>query len=174
MTKFFSLMIVLALLMISCGKNNENKSQNQAQPSTQVAQAAKEVPQKTIQPVTGTKLTEFAQSIVTSSTLSKMATDETVTVPLTITNTSTQTWTKGTGIHAYYQWLDSKRKDVGRPGGCYFPKNVLPNESVEVKMKIKAPEKSGEYTLKISMVQEDVAVFDAKGCSPLELKISVK
>ncbi len=54
-----------------------------------------------------------------------------------------------------------------------LPTNISYGQETEVKMKIKAPDKAGRYTLQYDMVHERVTWFSEKGVIPLEVNIDV-
>lgn len=55
-----------------------------------------------------------------------------------------------------------------------LPGVVAPNQAVNVNVRVVAPEKPGEYTVRITLVQEAVTWFMTKSNTYLELPATVK
>jgi hypothetical protein len=61
--------------------------------------------------------------------------------------------------------MDGKRTPLPAP--------LAPGGSVVLRLEVEAPTIGGSYLLRLSMVQEHVAWFDARGGHPLDLPITV-
>jgi hypothetical protein len=102
------------------------------------------------------------------------------TIPVRITNPTTETWSAagdGTGalsVRLSYRWMDLGGRAVVLDGlRTLLPRDLGPGESVAVDAKVAPPEVPGPYVLRLSLVQEGVAWFDAAGGGASELRIGV-
>ena len=152
----FACVVLLFLSMIACSEKKE-------------AAAPSAVP-----------LQVFKQQITSSTPLQTLKVDEKATMQVTVKNIGNEPWPikgideKGTNLVALgYLWLDSAGKIIKEERAQL--KNVLaPGSEVSLDVKVQAPPKPGDYTLRFSMVQENVAWFNDKGAEPLIIKVKVK
>jgi hypothetical protein len=129
---------------------------------------------------TDTKLSFFNQVINSSSPLRTLKIGEVATMPVTIKNSSYEIWPhtgsdeKGANrVGLGFQWIDGTGKAI-QEGRTLLPNSLFPGSSVTLDVKIQAPSKPGDYTLRFSMVQENVAWFNDKGADPFIAKIKVR
>jgi hypothetical protein len=54
-----------------------------------------------------------------------------------------------------------------------LPRDIQPGEEVTLNAKIQAPNRPGDYTLRLTMVQERVAWFENYGAQPLDISVKV-
>ncbi len=83
-------------------------------------------------------------------------------VAVELRNTSQEGWPirGATRVALSYHWTDSAGRSVVRDGArTLLPKEVEPGESVTVLQQVLAPETSGDYTLTLDLVREQVAWF---------------
>ena len=150
--------VLLSLSMIACSEKKET-----AAPSA--------VP-----------LQVFKQEITSPAPLQTLTVDEKATMQVTVKNIGNEPWPnkgsdeKGTNLVALgYQWLDSAGKIIKEgQGRVLLPSVLIPESSVNLVAKVQAPPKPGDYSLRFSMVQEQVAWFYDKGAEPLIIKVKVK
>lgn len=120
----------------------------------------------------------FAAEYAVASTKWKVAAGSKFTVPITIKNTSGDTWSSqaATGpVMASYHWLDSDEKLLVRDGPrTPFPTPVAAGSEVKIDLIAQAPQEAGTYIMQVSLVQEGVIWFEAKYVKPLELTIRVE
>ncbi len=126
----------------------------------------------------GDHLTSFSQEITSSIHELRVEAGVTYTLHITVKNTGTQPWfgsSQSAPVNASYRWLDTdgnvlpiegNRAQLTRP-------IVRPGESDDLKLQVMAPPHPGSYVLWISMVQEGVCWFYAKGTKPLALHVTV-
>lgn len=122
-------------------------------------------------------LTDFRQKISMKTPISTMKSGQVVTAPVTITNSGNENWPAGGGypVHLAYHWYDRSGNLVVWDGErTVLPKDLGEGESVKVQATIKAPDKAGEYVLRMTMVQEFVAWFEDKGAKPLTQLVTIK
>jgi hypothetical protein len=88
------------------------------------------------------------------------------TADITLKNISKSKWPskpneKGrNAVNLSYHWFDRKGAVVVFDGlRTALPKDVPPGESVQLKATIQPPERAGQYTLEVTLVQESVAWF---------------
>lgn len=188
-----SLSTMLALSLSACNKEPEPVAPlPQVTPPTASAPVTKPAmpaempatpapdtaPAMSSDPAAPVALTQFSQEISSPVLIETMKVSEIVAMPVSVKNTSTETWPANgspTGdrfVHLIYRWLDSAEK-VTQAGRAALPANFAPGETTTLDLKVKAPNAPGDYTLLIGMVQEKVAFFDKKGAPGLEYKVSV-
>ena len=174
---------------VACGDKKEEappKTQESAQTTqTQVQpQEEKEAPgspavgEAALPPV----LAAFSQEIVLiGEAPQKAAPDANLSFLVRVTNTSGETWfAKGSETDVTNRvrlgcfWLSSDGKEMIQTGHALLPGDLKPGEAVELGFEIKTPEKAGEYTLNITMVQEAVAWFSAKGADALKIPVMIE
>lgn len=72
------------------------------------------------------------------------------------------------------RWLKSDGSLLTNMDGRYgVGKDLKPGEEAEVPLQITAPKDTGDYTLEIDLVQEQVAWFSEKGSSAAKTKVTV-
>lgn len=102
------------------------------------------------------------------------------TIPVRITNPTTETWSAAgdrTGVLSVrlsYRWMDlGGRAVVVDALRTLLPRDLGSGESVVLDTKVAPPDVPGPYVLRLSLVQEGVAWFDAAGGGASELRIEV-
>lgn len=86
-------------------------------------------------------------------------------VPVEFENTSQEIWPirGATRVALSYHWLDSAGRILVRDGlRTPLPSDVGPGETVAVIQQVLAPDASGEYTLQLDLVREQVAWFSER------------
>ena len=109
----------------------------------------------------------------------EMVAGETVLADVTIKNASSKTWpskpnSRGrNAVVLSYHWLDRKRQVVVFDGfRTSLTRDLNPGESITLRAVIRAPEKTGEHLLHVTMVQEGVW-FSEKDGGHLSIPVSV-
>lgn len=120
----------------------------------------------------------FAAQYQADNTTWKVTADSKFSVPVTIKNTSADTWSsqvaKGPVLAAYH-WLDSNKKLLVRDGlRTPFATPVAAGSEVKINLNAQAPKEAGTYIMQVSLVQEGVAWFEDRQVRPLELTIQVE
>lgn len=124
-----------------------------------------------------TPLYEFSQNIKITTPLKEMKRGEIVKAGVTIRNTSSEEWPSkgGSPVHFSYHWLDKAGNIVVFDGErTALPMDIEAGESVNIRALIKAPERPGNYILRMTMVQEFVAWFDHRGAKVLNVPVVIK
>jgi hypothetical protein len=110
----------------------------------------------------------------------RVAPGEIFEVDLRATNTGGEPWSAaGAGAGTYrvaaaYHWLDERGEAVVFDGArTLLPEDVPPGGSVEVRMRLAAPARPGDYELVLTLVQESVAWFDQIGAGASRLRVRV-
>jgi hypothetical protein len=110
----------------------------------------------------------------------EMVAGETVLADVTIKNASSKTWPSKpdprgrNAVNLSYHWLDRRRQVVVFDGlRTPLPRDLNPGESVTLRAAIRAPEKTGEHLLHVTLVQEGVAWFSERDGGQLSIPISV-
>jgi hypothetical protein len=142
----------------------------QAQPPTTPAEALQPG-----QALGAAPLRQFAHNISSPTPLETILVNETVAMPVTIKNISPETW-PATGekpVYVSYRWVDMMGRGIGPTIPTPLPHHVAPGESVLLEATVQAPAETGEYILRLTLVQENVAWFDQRGAQPLNLPVTV-
>jgi FkbM family methyltransferase len=126
----------------------------------------------------GDPLTSFSQRISSSVRNLNVKPREVIHLPLNVKNTGTQPWFTGVRIapvNVSYRWLDSSGGELPIEGHrAQLTRNpVQPGQEDQLLLPVEAPPDPGSYTLAVSMVQESVAWFYARGAEPLRLPVIV-
>ena len=110
----------------------------------------------------------------------QMTVGRTVTADITITNTSKSKWPskpneKGqNAVNLSYHWFDRKGAVVVFDGlRTALPNDVRPGESVQLKATIQPPDRAGQYSLEVTLVQEAVAWFPERDGGKLTRSVNV-
>lgn len=107
---------------------------------------------------------------------------EVLAIPVLVTNAGTEAWpATGTPTGSYrvtfsYHWLDAAGAVVVFDGErTMLPEDVPPGGSVDLAARVVAPQAPpGEYRLVLTLVQEHVDWFDARGGGTLVLPVTVR
>lgn len=165
--------ITLVLSMAACQRAEEPT------PPAKETPAATQPAQKAVAPA---PLQEFLQKISVSTPVpTTMKAGETVTISVTVKNISKETWpatgdlTTGANIvHFSYHWLGRSGNVVIFEGArTRLPHDVAPGGSVSLDATIQVPSTPGEYTLRLTMLQELVTWFEDRGAQPLDIPVTV-
>jgi len=100
-----------------------------------------------------------------------------VTVHVEARNDSDQTWVgdEARPIRFSYHWRDPSGRTVVFDGlrSPVPERGIRPGEPVRAEVSVRAPDAPGRYTLVLTMLQEHVAWFEAKGFAPAMLEMEV-
>jgi hypothetical protein len=125
-------------------------------------------------------LKEFVQELSSSAPVHTLRVNEQVTLPVTVKNSGTEIWpatADPTGkyvVHLSYHWLANAGTVVVRDGvRTELPQDLAPGEAVALAATLQAPAEAGEYVLRLTMVQEQVAWFENQGGQPLDMPVTV-
>lgn len=115
--------------------------------------------------------------IVFHAGLGELVVGETVSLPLTLFNESSQDWRGlwGSPVNLTYRWLDEQGQAVVADGlRTPLPEGGLMMErNIATSIVVKAPDCAGCYRLQVLPVQEMVCWFDGIGFEPAELVVNV-
>lgn len=118
----------------------------------------------------------FAQEIQLAKPWKTGRVGETTQIPVNIKNTSNFVWSNAGAnpVNFSYHWLDSKGKMVVFDGQrTVLPRELAPQESVELNAFIQVPDRPGNYSLILTMVQEGVTWFDSVGAQGSRVPVTV-
>ena len=105
--------------------------------------------------------------------------EETLTIPLSITNTGDTLWLAGKSPRAgivmpAVRVTDHKNTLVNEfHGDPPLPQAIAPGESVSLTIEYTAPHRRGSYTLTIDLVDQHVCWFEQRGSKPLSIEFEV-
>jgi hypothetical protein len=96
-------------------------------------------------------------------------------MPVTVKNVSKESWPASgeKPVRVSYRWVDQTGKVLGPGLRTPLPHDVAPGESISLAAKIRGPAEAGEYTLRLTLMQERVAWFGARGAQPLKIPVTV-
>jgi len=106
----------------------------------------------------------FKQEISSPAPPKALKVNETATIQVTVKNIGNEPWP----ITAIGKIIKESQ------GRVLLPNVLMPESSVNLVAKVHTPPKPGDYTLRFSMVQEQVAWFNDKGAEPFIIKVKVK
>lgn len=121
-------------------------------------------------------LTSFRENLTSSATNLTFHPGQEIKVPVRVQNPGTETWVSAGKfpVTVSYKWF--KQADMLPIEGerTLLPKPVGPGQSVDVNVRVVAPNQPGDYTVRITLVQEAVAWFMIQGGSFLQLNALVQ
>lgn len=119
-------------------------------------------------------------TITLSTAPSHASAGEQVSIAATVVNSGTGTWPSSPSCTARYRiqmanrWLTPQgsvyQHDDGR---CPLPRDLPPNDRIELTLLATVPRAPGAYILELDMVQEEVCWFQAVGSTPARLSFDV-
>ena len=122
------------------------------------------------------RLSKFVQEITSNTTSLTLTSGKDFIIPVTVKNIGSETWPAGGNypvVLGYVWFKDGKPLSIDTPR-VLLPSNVVSGASQEVKLPVKPPTIAGSYTLKLTMVQEQVAWFFGAGAKTLDIPVTVK
>jgi SAM-dependent methyltransferase len=127
----------------------------------------------------GAALRSFSGRLEILDALGPVAAGSRFPVQIRVTNTSNESW-PSTGVKGWYlvtvgnHWLDPHDQPVTWDDGrALLGEDLRPGESRTLQLSARAPEAPGEYQLEADLVQEGVAWFASKGCTPARVAVRV-
>jgi len=121
-------------------------------------------------------LTSFRQVLTSSTTRLSLHPGQEVKIPVRIENPGQEPW-PSTGpfpVNVSYKWFNGATMLPVEGERTPLPGPVGPDQSVNVDVRVVAPNQLGNFALRISLVQEAVAWFMLKSNTFLELPATVK
>ena len=120
---------------------------------------------------------QFGQEIDVQEPLNRLAVSQSVKVPVSVRNTSNFTW-RSSGDHPVrfaYHWFDKDGRKIVHDGERTLLAEDLPaGATAKLMATVIAPSSPGEYTLRLTFVQEGIAWFYEKGAKPVEIEVRVE
>jgi hypothetical protein len=121
-------------------------------------------------------LQTFAQAIAAERWPTQLKVRSSINLPVYVKNTSNFTWSSQTTnpVNFAYHWLDANGEvSVWDGVRTALPSDLPPSASTTLNATIKAPDVPGQYTLRLTMLQEGVAWFEGQGAKPQDLSVTV-
>ena len=122
-----------------------------------------------------TPLSTYAHGIRAAEQPTAMTAGQSIMLPVFVRNISQVTWlqTTKTPIKFSYRWVSAAGiADAGDGVRTDLP-TVAPGKAIALNATIKAPERPGQYLLRLSLVHDGVAWFMDQGAKSLDLPITV-
>ena len=124
---------------------------------------------------------EMNAEITVAESASTLKVGEIATIQVNVTNASGVVWPAGGKddgslfIRVADTWFDDADVLVNNlDGRAFLPFDLWPGDTVQIPLRIRAPQKAGEYILEIDLVQEGVAFFKDKGSKVFRMKIKLE
>ena len=122
-------------------------------------------------------LIKFAEEITSDTKSLTLKPGQTVLVPVTVKNPGPEKWSANGAhypVHLSYLWfadgkqlpIDTARTDLRG--------DLAPGDTQTLQANVAAPQASGKYTLKFTMVQERVVWFSSTGASTFDVAVTVQ
>jgi hypothetical protein len=120
-------------------------------------------------------LTLFSEGIDSSVKMLDLRPGEKTSFPVVLRNTGPSLWSNSGKypITISYKWFDHGNMLPIEGKRTVLPNPLKPGDSIDLQVNIVSPGTSGEFVLKVSMVQEGVTWFMTAGAKPLELPATV-
>jgi hypothetical protein len=121
-------------------------------------------------------LPSFSEDIQSPVKLLDLRPEQRTLVPITLRNSGPALWST-TGrypITISYKWFDQGKMLPIEGERTLLTGRLKPGDSADVKVNVVAPKMTGDFVLKMSLVQEGVAWFMTAGAKPLELPAIVR
>ena len=137
-------------------------------------------PQAETSAVSATEVNEpfasFSEDLQSSVKSLEFRPGQSMVVPVTLRNTGSTTWASAGKypVTISYKWFDRGKQLPIEGERTLFPRAVKPGESVDVPVKVTAPQSGTDLVVKICLVQEGVAWFLSAGAKPLEIPVTVR
>jgi hypothetical protein len=122
----------------------------------------------------------FKAEIVTPHDIVRFSRGQPIQMNVHVKNVSEQIWRRCSRGPARLQlylgshWLDAKGKWLKEEGRSPLPKDLAPGESITMKFRLEPPIRSGNYTIELDMLQEDVTWFGLKGSPTKKVLVVVE
>jgi hypothetical protein len=121
-------------------------------------------------------LSSFRQVLSSTTTSVALHPAQEVKIPVRIQNPGTETWAS-TGqypVTISYKWFNGGQMLPIEGERTGLPAAVTPNQAVNADVRVVAPNQTGTFDLRITLVQEGVAWFMTKSNTFLQLPVTVK
>jgi hypothetical protein len=159
----------LGIFAAGCGSSSAPVSSTETRPAEDHAKDPGRV---------DAKLSSFAQEIRTRSDVTKLSlkVGQRITLPVTVRNMGSQPWSSAGGapINFSFRWLLGSQDTMIEPARTPLNELLPPGGSASLDPNIVAPSTPGDYTLRLSMVQEGIAWFFNSGGQPLDIPVQVR
>jgi len=121
-------------------------------------------------------LTAFSQVLTSSTTSLTLHPGQEVKIPVRIRNPGTETWVSAGRypITISYKWFNGGQMLPIEGERTLLPAAVPPNRAVNADVRVIAPDQTGNFDLRITLVQEAVSWFMTKSNTFLQLRVTVK
>jgi hypothetical protein len=121
-------------------------------------------------------LTSFSEDIQTAVKSLALRPGERTLVPVTLRNTGPSPWLPfgRNPITISYKWFDNGNVLPIEGERTLLPQALKPGDSTDVEVKVVAPDKAGNFVLKITLVEEGLAWFLTGDAKPLELPVTIQ
>jgi hypothetical protein len=161
-------MVCLGIISVSCGSSSSRAPATETRPPEVRAKDGR----------VDTKLSSFAQEIRARNDVTKLAlkVGQQITLPVTVRNSGSDSWSSvgKAPITFSYRWLLGSQDSVLDTRRALLVEPLPPGGSVSFDATIVAPPVPGDYTLRLSMVQEGIAWFFSAGGRPLDIPVQVR
>lgn len=118
----------------------------------------------------------FLQDIDLINNVNYLKSNAKLILPVRIKNISNFPWSSNSSSPVFlsYRWMDRNKNVVAWDGlRTPLPSVMMPNRETTINALVETPKLPGQYTLRLTMVQEGVAWFDEKGATPGDVPVTI-
>jgi len=121
-------------------------------------------------------LASFRQVLTSTTTRLSLHSKEETKLPVRIQNPGPETWVSAGRypVTISYKWYRDARMLPIEGERTVLIAPIGPNQSAEASVRVVAPEQTGNFALRVTLVQEGVAWFMLKSNTFLELPVTVE
>ena len=121
-------------------------------------------------------LTSFRQVLTSNTARLTLHPKEETRLPVRIQNPGAETWVSvgRFPVTISYKWYRNGQMLPIEGERTVLPSAIGPNQSAEANVRVVAPDQTGEFALRVTLVQEAVAWFMLKSNTFLELAVKVE
>jgi hypothetical protein len=121
-------------------------------------------------------LNSFNQILTSTMTSMSLRPGQETKVPVRIENPGSETWVSSGGmpVTISYKWFKGAQMLPIEGERTILPVPVRPNQALNVDVRVVAPNETGDFTVRISLVQESVAWFMTKSSTFLQIPALVR
>ena len=122
------------------------------------------------------RLTSFRQVLISPTASLTLQPRQELKVPVRIANPGLEVWASAGRypVNISYRWYERDRYLPIEGARTALPAPLGPNEAVDAEVRVLAPDRPGNFVLRISLVQEGVEWFMSKSNTFLELPAAVR
>jgi Wzt-like putative exopolysaccharide export protein len=118
----------------------------------------------------------FQAELIAMEDVKAVGVREEIEVPMKVKNTSGAVWFPigNNPVNVSYHWIDDKGETVVHDGSrTSLGRPVLPGDEITLNAGISGPEQPGNFTLRLTLVQEGIAWFEQRGVKTVDCPVRI-